>query len=230
MMTNIVTACLLLAQTQGKPAPIGDGPAPSALPIAWEHKFDFLDLQRIEVQLPGTSETEIYWYMVYTVTNTSRTSQHFFPIFQIVTEDLRRIDSELGISLLVFNAIREKHRPSHPHLVHPTKAIGPLGVGDDNALESVAIWKQFDLNVNNIKVFVAGLSGEKQFLPNPGHDPDRPSRATVTGPGGRTRTEEVNPRDFVLRKTLGIAYHIPGPPARRPAVKPQRTAIRWIMR
>lgn len=209
---------------------VGTGPQPSPNPIAWEFKFTFLDPQRIEVQVPGADKPEVYWYLVYTVTNTSRRSQRFLPTFQIVTEQIEVFDTDLGISPLVFDAIRERHRITHKYLVSPTKAIGPLLCGEDNARESVAIWREVDLTQNNFSVYVAGLSGETQFLENPAHDPNRPEVKRVVGPDGREREQTVNPQYFTLRKTLEIRYTLPGSPAARRHALPQRGQTRWIMR
>jgi len=75
---------------------------------------------------------------------------------------------------LVFEAIRERHRYTHPDLVHPTKAIGDLLTGDDNALESVAIWRGVEADAHSIAVYVAGLCGEARQMKNPIFDPARP--------------------------------------------------------
>jgi hypothetical protein len=168
--------------------------------------------------------------MVYTATNTSGRTQHFFPMFQIVTEDLRTTESDMGISPLVFEAIKERHRLTHPYLVHPTKAIGDIRSGEDNAVESVAIWPEIDLDVNQFKVFVGGLSGEKEIVRNPTYDPSSPQTETVTGENGRERVQAVNPKYFTLRKTLEIPYTFPGSAATRSRVEPVRGKIRWIMR
>jgi hypothetical protein len=209
---------------------VGTGPAPSDTPISWQLEFSFLDPQRIEVQLPGQAKPEVYWYLVYTVTNRSPRTQDFFPLFQIVTDDLEVADTDMGISPLVFNAIRERHAITHKYMVHPTKAIGPLRSGSDNALESVAIWRDIDLSRNSFRIYVAGLSGEVRFVPNPAYDPNRPESETVTGGDGRQREEIVNPQYFTLRKTLEIRYTLPGSPAARPHATPRREEIRWIMR
>jgi len=204
--------------------------APAAQPITWEFDFAFLDPQRIEVQLPGEAETTTYWYMVYTVTNNTGRTRHFLPRFQIVTEDLDVYDTDMGISPLVFDAIRERHKLTHKYLVSPTAAIGPLRTGPDYARESVAVWREIDLTQNSFRVYVAGLSGEIRFIPNPAYDPEAPETVSVIGPAGYTHDIVVNPKRFTLRKTLEIRYTLPGSPAARPASVPERGEIRWIMR
>ncbi|MGD8450605.1 MAG: hypothetical protein PVJ57_02205 [Phycisphaerae bacterium] len=206
---------------------VGAGPEPAPTPISWELDIKFLDPERIEVQLPGQAEPEVYWYMVYTVTNPGSRSQFFFPTFQLVTDDLRVIDTDTGISKLVFDAIAERHRITHKYLMRPTRVIGELLMGDDNARESVAIWRANDLNVNSFTIYVAGLSGETQFIHNPAYDPSQPERVEV-GADGKERV--VNPRHFTLRKTLEISYNLPGSPGARTVAAPERQAVRWVMR
>ncbi len=223
----IVLAMLLPAQAEQE---AGIGPQPAPTPIAWELEFKFLDPRRLEIRLPGRSEPEVFWYMVYTVTNTSPRSQRFFPTFEIVTEDLDVFETDVGISALVFDAIKERHKITHPYLVHPTKAIGALLSGSDNARESVAIWRQIDLDVNEFSVFVEGLSGETRFVKNPAYDPEKDETLVVIGPDRRQKEITVNPEYFTLRKTLEIRYTLPGSPQARPGVLPERDGVRWIMR
>jgi hypothetical protein len=228
MFVTLAPLTLLLALGQA-PADVGTGPKPAPNPISWEFAFSFLDPQRIEVQLPGQERPEVYWYLVYTVTNTGQRTQRFFPTFQIVTEQFEVFDTDTGISPLVFDAIRERHRITHPYLVHPTKAIGALLAGADNARESVAVWRQIDLTQNSFSVYVAGLSGETQFIKNPAFNADEPETVPVNTPDG-PRSVTVNPRYFTLRKTLEIRYTLPGSPDARPHAVPERAATRWMMR
>lgn len=230
MLTAIAPLVLLLGAgaPPERPADVGKGLEPSPTPVAWEFEFKFLDPQRIEVAGPGGRET--YWYIVYTVVNKSPQSQRFFPLFQIVTEDLKVYDTDMGISPAVFDAIASRHKITHKYLVPPTKAIGALLTGDDNARESVAVWRDIDLTVNNFKVYVAGLSGEIRNVPNRQYDPKAPETRKVAEADGRERELPVNPRVFTLRKTLQIQYTLPGSPLARPGVAPERGDIRWIMR
>lgn len=207
---------------------VGAGPEPSTTPISWEFEFKYLAPRRIEVQVGGG--TEVYWYLVYTVTNTSAATQRFFPTMQLVTEELKVIDTDSGISPTVFAAIKERHKLTHPYLVHPTEAIGDLASGSDNARESVAIWRATDVTVNNFTIFAAGLSGESKLIKNPGFDKTKPETQTLIDPSGFQREVTVNPRYFTLRKTLELQYRIPGSEGARQTAEPELTRSRWIMR
>lgn len=207
---------------------VGAGPEPSATPISWEFEFKYLAPRRIEVQIAG--QTEVYWYLIYTVTNTSAATQRFFPTMQLVTEELKVIDTDSGISTTVFDAIKERHKLTHPYLVHPTEAIGDLASGSDYARESVAIWRATDVAVNNFTIFAAGLSGESKLIKNPGFDKSKPETQTVTDANGFQREITVNPRYFTLRKTLELKYRIPGSQEARTSAEPELLGSRWIMR
>ena len=234
-MLRLLAATILFLATPGSVAQesepaVGVGPAPAAAPISWEFDFKYVPPRRITVQLASSDQPETYWYMLYTVTNTSQTTQRFYPTFELVTEDLQVIPTDMGVSPLVFNAIKERHQITHKYLVHPTKAIGDLRRGDDYACESVAIWPAGDLTVNEFKIYIAGLSGEARVLRNPAFDPDQPETKQIMGDDGRQREVTVNPKYFTLRKTLQLSYTLPASEHAREQVEPRLNDARWIMR
>lgn len=225
----LMFAAPLLA-AQEKAEPVGIGPEPSPTPIAWEFDFKYLAPRRIEVRSPETGKNEVYWYLLYTVTNKSHTTRQYYPIFDLVTDDLKIIHTDLGISPLVFDAIKERHKITHKYLVSPTKAIGELRAGDDYARESVAIWRADDLNVSSFKIYVSGLSGEARVMRNPTYDPAQPETRKIVGEDGREREETVNPKYFTLQKTLQLSYTLPASPKAREEINPRLDEARWIMR
>lgn len=229
-MRFVLSVAVLMVVLAAEAEDAGRRTEPSPRPISWELDLAFLDPQRIEVQLPGVDRPEVYWYLVYTVTNNTGQTRQFFPTFEIVTEDLKVHSTDVGISPLVFDAIHERHRLTHKYLAHPTKAIGPLLTGADNARESVAIWRNIDINVNQFRVYVSGLSGEKQLVRNPSYDPDRPENEPIGRLVDGADAATANPRFFTLRKTLEVRYTLAGSPVARPVVEPQREGVRWIMR
>lgn len=230
-MSSLLTGVLLtglIAADLAEPGEVGLGPQPSPVPIAWEFEFTFLDPQRIEVPTPGQGNV-VYWYVVYTVTNTSGRTQRFFPMFQIVTDDLRVLDTDTGIDLRVFEAIAKRHSVTHKYLVPPSKAIGAVLAGDDHAVESVAIWRQVDLTENAFRVYVSGLSGETQLAPNPAYASRKPESQTAE-PVSDKPAAPAPAKYFTLRKTLEIRYTLPGSPQARLHAAPQRGLVRWVMR
>jgi len=149
-------------------------PVPNRVPKSWELEFDFVDPQTMTVQLPGQPRPQTFWYMLYTVTNKSGREVQFLPRFDLMTDRMQVIRGDPGVHPMVFEAIKRRHRPTHPLLVEPVKAMGRLLQGPDNAKGSVAIWPQLDIRANGFTIFVAGLSGESVLLRNPNYKPDRP--------------------------------------------------------
>ena len=138
--------------------------------------------------------------------------------------------TDMGISPLVYEAIAARHRVTHKYMVPPVKAIGSLLSGDDNARESVAIWRSVDLSQNSFSVYVAGLSGETRSVPNPKYDAKRPPAKAATRAKGDQPSPDENPPYFTLRKTLEIRYTLPGSPEGRLRSDPERREVKWVLR
>jgi hypothetical protein len=171
--------------------------------------------------------------MLYKVTNNTGRERIFFPTFEVVyqtSDALGSVEADMGINPAVFAAIKKQHAKGHPFLVEPVRAIGRLLQGEDNAVTGVAIWPAFDDRADRFSIYVAGLSGQTQLVPNPAYDPDLPETQSQTLPDGTTIALTLNPRLFTLRKTLKIDYHLPGDPLSHRSVKPVETAHAWVMR
>ncbi|MBI5863274.1 MAG: hypothetical protein HZB38_01930 [Planctomycetes bacterium] len=225
MIAWISLLALLVSPVDQGAKEVGVGPAPAMTPVSWEMEFTYLNPPR-KIDVGGTT----YFYLVYKVTNNSAVTQRFFPTIQLVTEDLRVIETDSAISNAVFEAIRLRHQATHPHLLDPVSAIGDLPSGADNARESVAIWRAADVTVNNFSIFVAGISGEARLLKNPSYDQSKPEKQAVTGQDGQQHEITVNPKYFTLRKTLELRYAVPGSESARPGQEPELVLSRWIMR
>jgi len=193
-------------------------PTPAAALVSWELKFRYQDPQRVSVVVPGKSKPIVYWYMLYTVENPGEREVDFYPEFELVTDTLKVVQSEIRVSPEAFQAI--KRRSGNPLLLAPEKVIGRLLCGKDRAKHSVAIWRDFDPKAKGFNVYVSGLSGEVARLKNPKYDPKQPEDSIK------------NKRYYVLRKTLEIPYKLPGSESTRILAIPQREADqqKWIMR
>jgi hypothetical protein len=190
---------------------------PSIAPKSWELKFRFGDPQRVSVNVPGEQEPVLYWYMLYTVENPSKQEVDFYPQFDLVTDTIKVVPSEVRISPEAFQAI--KRRTSDPLLLTPEKIVGKLQRGADRVRHGVAIFRDFDPKAKAFTVYVSGLSGEMKRVKNPGFDKEKPEGAD-------------NARYMVLRKTLAIPYRFPGSETRRSEATPERVidGQRWDMR
>jgi len=215
MMHRIAILCCATAILSSGVAPAA--PQPSKGTDDWQLKFDYHDLGRIDVLLPGDQVPTAFWYLLYTVTNNTGQDVDYYPSFELVTEQLEVIVGGDQIDPAVFEAIYARHRRRYPFLRDPVKVSGRLLQGEDNARSSVAIFRDFSPKADSVRIYVAGTSGEVIRMPNPSFEPDR-------------RETDANSRFFLLRKTLEIVYDIPGDPVTRDLSQPVRRSQRWIMR
>lgn len=192
-------------------------PEPAVASPAWQLKFRFQDPQRISVVLPDRKEPVVFWYMLYTVENPTDREVDFYPKFEVVTDTLQIVRSDVDVSPEAYRAVFR--RAGNPLLVTPEKVTGKLLRGHDRMRQSVAIWPDIDPTAKAFTVFVAGLSGEVARWKNPVFDEAKPE-----GPG--------NQRYFLLRKTLAIPYSLPGSDASRFGAVPRRLPEKqdWVMR
>jgi hypothetical protein len=193
-------------------------PKPSPVPVDWELGFKFQDLQRISIDVPGEG-CKTYWYMVYTVTNSTGQDVLFHPEMTLVTDTLKEQQQMVEVPPEVFNAIQSQYKATYPWLEHPSKMVGKVLQGKDNARDSVAIWPDFDPKARTVTAYIGGLAGEMIAVANPEYQ------------AGKSDPKKV-PAFFVLRKTLAIGYDMPADTANRSSVTAKRVSqeLEWIMR
>jgi hypothetical protein len=221
---------LVLSAIAGLTAVAPAAPVPSIAPKSWQLEFEFEDPRRLVIQVPGESKPRVYWYMLYTVTNNSNRDVQFMPRFEIVTDTLQVLETDTTADPAVFSAIKKIHTKDKPFLLEPLEVMGKLLQGADNAKDSVAIWQDFSGNSRQFTVFVGGLSGETVIVPNPSYDAANPEFVTKDLPGGIKTKVMVNPRRFVLYKTLSVGYRLPGDDQARQTAQPIRNNVEWLMR
>lgn len=205
-------------------------PVPSIAPKSWQLEFEFEDPRRLVVQVPGETKPRVYWYMLYTVTNNGNRDVQFMPRFEIVTDGLQVLETDTGADPAVFNAIKKIHTKDRPFLLEPLEVMGKLLQGADNAKDSVAIWQDFSGNTRQFTIFASGLSGETVIMPNPTYDSAKPEYVIKDLPGGAKTKVMINPKRFVLYKTLSISYGLPGDDEARKTSQPIRQNVEWLMR
>jgi len=213
-----------MAQPAAKPmaansiaAPPASQPTPAMVSRAWTLNFKFQDPQRLSVVEPGQAKPVVYWYMLYTVENTTDREVQFYPEFELVTDTLRVVQSGRDVSPAAYQAVVD--RANNPALLPPEKILGRLLVGKDRAKHGVAIWKDFDPQAKGFTVYVGGLSGEQTRWKNPAFNAEKPE-----GPS--------NQKYFMLRKTLAIPYEFASSEANRSMAVPRRQVEKqtWVMR
>jgi len=182
-------------------------PEPNIYPISWELTFKHKQPRRIVV---GTTP---YWYLTYSVINKTGQEQVFRPDFQMVTNDAKVIKSDREIPAEAFQRIKsvEGNR-----FLQPASEIGgPIHVGDDQAKDGVAIWKEPTARMGSFKIFVGGLSGEFVILKD---DQDKP----MIDPQTKT--------PVIVRKTLELDYAVYGDEFYPGRDEVHETGTKWVMR
>ncbi|MCC7352042.1 MAG: hypothetical protein IT446_15895 [Phycisphaerales bacterium] len=180
--------CLLLVNA----AQAGEYPKPSPYPISWELNFSHSQPQRIVVKAPGELTASAYWYVTYTVTNNTRQEQLFLPMFELLGDDGAVMRSDDNIPPAVFDAIKARTKND---LLQPPLSVGPeIRIGEDQAIDSVAIWREPKLRMGQFSIFATGLNGEWVYLKDDQGNP-------VKGADGQP---------VILRKTLMLTYLVRG--------------------
>jgi hypothetical protein len=171
-------------------------PRPSPYPIAWELNFEHSAPKRVVVTTRDTGTAQAFWYVTYTVTNLSKDEQKFLPVFELLSDDGKVIRSDADIPEVVLQTIRIREKA--PDLRSVTQMAGIIRVGEDQAKEGVAVWREPDPRMGLFTIYVTGLSGEAVILKD-----DKGNTVEKQTPDGKKQP-------VVLWKTLQIRYHMVG--------------------
>ncbi len=179
-------------------------PKPSPYPKTWELKFEHATPKRVVIQTDGDSTPKAYWYIAYTVTNSTDKEQLFLPQFEMVTKEGKIIRSDKSIPKPVFDTI--KRNEGNTLMVNAALIGGELRLGQDEAKDGVAIWPEPDPDMGTFSIFLSGLSGET---------------ATVKGP---------NRENVILRKSLQLNYLTRGDAQTSGSSEVVEQTHEWVMR
>jgi len=184
----------------------GAAPEPNPAPQRWELQIKPGPLRIASVDAGDT--TGLYLYFTYSVTNKSGQSVLFAPMFTLATDDGGTQIAGDGAPGEVSRELLS--RLANPFLEGQLGIIGPLQQGPENAREGLVIWPLLKADVDEIKVFCAGFSGET-------------ARLRITDP------VTGDPKTVTLRKTLMLRYSTPGHLG-ADAQPLELVDQRWIMR
>ena len=176
-------------------------PTPSPGSPRWELVFEPGDL-RLYVD-PVADQA--FWYLTYEVTNRTGRERVWAPSFILFTDAGEIVASGRGVSTRVAMDIHELL--GNELLENQNEIIGEIFHGREHAKEGLVIWRADELDVTEVSVFVAGISGETATINNP-----------ITG--------EI----VVLRKTLQRDYIVPGDVLARGSRPVEPVRHRWVMR
>lgn len=176
-------------------------PRPSIVPTRWELEFDAGAL-RIYVD-PQTEQP--YWYFTYTVTNRTDNDQVWAPRFTLFTDAGNIMVSGRDVPRRVVENLMMLL--NNPFLEDQNEIIGEIYQGREHAREGLVLWPAENLDVTDVTLFIAGISGET---------------ARVTHP--QTGDE------IILRKTLQRDYEVPGMIVPRRFNEAELVDQQWILR
>ena len=201
LLLRLLTVAMILPVGSSASA---DHPKPSIYPKSWQIDFEHGKPQRIVVNVPGQKVPQAYWYMTYTATNNTDEERAFLPVFELLTEDGKLGRSDRNIPLSVFDAI--KKREGNRFLEQSTQIAGAIRLGEDQARDGVAIWREPNPEMGSFSIFITGLSGEATTVPGPGD------------------------KDVILRKTLQLNYLVRGDEVYPGEDEVNDNPESWIMR
>ncbi len=176
-------------------------PRPAAIPYRWELDFQAGDLRLYLDEASGAA----YWYFTYTVTNRTSRDQVWAAQFTLFTDAGEIMVSGREVPLHVPRDLLELL--DNEYIEHQNVIIGEIYQGPEHAKEGLVAWPAPNTAVNELTLFVRGISGESARTNNP-----------LTG------------REVVLYKTLQLDYLIPGDALARGSRPIELVRQRWILR
>lgn len=179
----------------------GAYPVPAGTPFRWEFEFKTGDF-RLYVD---KETSQAYWWMHYTVTNRTKRDRIWAPKFTLFTDVGEILESGKDVPSTI--TVKIKDLLGNELIETQNEIIGDLLQGTENARDGLVIWPARVLQVNEITMFISGISGETIRVRNP-----------ITG-------EQV-----ILYKSLQRDYIIPGDALARGLRPIDLKAQQWILR
>jgi hypothetical protein len=187
-------------------------PEPSIVDKPGDWTLDVRYDQPQQIVLDG-AQKQRFWYIILTLTNKSGRDVDFYPECTLVTDTLETVPAEKGVSAVLFDRLKTRHKSKYPFLELLENAGNKILQGADNAKDIAIIWPDFDPNAKTVDIFIAGLSNQTVAV-------EHPSQKNADG----------KPVIVFLRKTLQLTYSISGDPAFRSDQKLKFVDKHWVMR
>ena len=146
-----------------------------------------------------------YWFMTYQVQNKTKRDRIWAPKFTLFTDAGEILESGKSVSSQVTQDIYDLL--GNEFIETQNEIIGDLLTGIENARDGLVIWPARILNVNEISMFIAGISGETIRVRNP-----------------------ISGEQVILYKTLQRDYLVPGDAQVRGSKPVDLVSQAWILR
>ncbi|MCP3905336.1 MAG: hypothetical protein GY715_17045 [Planctomycetes bacterium] len=176
-------------------------PDPASIPYRWELDFKPGPLRLYVDPIDGAA----YWYFTYQILNRTGSDQVWAPTLVLFTDAGEILASGREVRPRIEESIRELL--GNPLMETQNEIIGDLLQGREHARDGLVVWPAEETAVNEMSVFIGGLSGETARVRNPS-----------TG-------EEI-----ILRKTLQRDYLVRGDALARGSKPVELRGQRWVLR
>jgi hypothetical protein len=210
MMKLLISSVIIIALTSGL---VLAAPEPAIVPKPGDWTLEVKFEQPQQIVLKGKESQERFWYLILNLTNKSGRDVDFFPQSELVSDTLQVVPAIKGTSAVLFEKIKNRHQGKYPFLQLLENVGNKMLQDEDNALDVVVIFPDFDPNTKTVNIFISGLSNETVAVDHP----------TEKDPAGK-------PLKIYLRKTLQLTYSIAGDPAFRSDQKLKLESKHWVMR
>jgi hypothetical protein len=176
-------------------------PKPAPVPYKWELQFEPGELRLWQDKESGKH----YWFFTYTVTNRTGKDQLWAPKLTLFTDGGEILEAGREVPTRITESLL--NLLGNELLQDQNEVLGEIFQGRENAKEGLVIWPAKNLNVNQMSLFIAGISGETARVKNP-----------------------VTSEEVILRKTLQRDYLVPGNAAARGTKPVDLVTETWILR
>jgi len=141
MMRGLIISVLVLAMVSVCLA----APEPPLVQKPGDWTLDTRYENPVQITLEGAAPQR-YWYIILTMTNKSGKDVDFYPSADLVTDTLEVIPAIKGTSAVLFEKIKNRHQGKIPVLQLLENADNKMLQGQDNTLDVVIFWPDFDPN------------------------------------------------------------------------------------
>jgi hypothetical protein len=206
MARRVLAAALVVGVVGGPAAHAMLAPEPRPVPTRWEFSFEDGPLRLAWVE---TNEgLRPFFYMTYRITNFWGQDLLFAPDVTLVTSDSQVLRSGRDVPAAVTEAILGRLR--NPLLESQIDIVSTVLEGPEHARDGLLVWPATNLQVDEVSIFFAGLSGEQESY--------------VVG------RNTDNPQRYSLRKTMMLRYATPGDFSQQGSRPFELVEKRWVMR
>ncbi len=185
-------------------------PKPAAVPAIGDWTLDVVyeHPRQITVKLPGEDQPKRFWYVILSLTNNSPLSEvPFYPASNIVTDNFKTVEAGKGVRQGVFELIKKRHQGKYPFITSLDKMDKKILHGQDNSVDVVVIFPDFDAKAKNVTFMLSGLSNETIAINHP-----------------------IKADKIFLRKTLALKYASGGDETLRAASQLAFNKKTWVLR